>query len=697
MAGMLEEARQRLADCDAARDPATWARAQHHLGAVLTRQLLGDPAGHAEEAIDAFGAAAQIRFALGDTAGGVASLTALGVAWKNRIRGDHAQNMEKALECQLASLAAAESAGLDRHTADVHANLGQCYLYRDEGDRAQNLREAVDHFRAAASFYTRESHPTKWAILRTGEGIAWSSFPDQRTGLARAARAYRQAGAALDAAAQPAHARRLGRVAGALHLRRGDWPAALASFEMAVDAGGRLLAAATDPDSARAERADLGDTMCRAAYAAARAGRLERALELAEAGRASVFRSVVADPAPPADRPGAGAEPPPGTAVCYLLSTSVGGGALISFPTGSEATTTFVRIDELTSAAVEEIVVRQPPPPGHGGAVAARLVTERPEPLLVGLDDALERLGPALQDLDQRLAQWSIRRVVLVPYALLGVLPLHMAPTAGPAASAAGALADHRPVSYAPSAAAFTRARAQALVPARPPRLLTVHLPHGSAPALRAAPGEVRAVREIFPGDSLALGPGDVTRDALFSLLPDVTHLHVAGHGGFQSDSPEHSHFQLTGGERLSVAEIMDSRRFAGVRLVVVTACSMGASDYLRLPDEVLGLPAALLLAGAGGVIAPLRPVPDITAALLAARFYRSLRCDAAGDPAAALADAQCWLRDLTARQLREFLAAHPALLSFLTRGGPEPGEVNDSPLWRDQPELWASFCHIGA
>ena len=71
-----------------------------------------------------------------------------------------------------------------------------------------------------------------------------------------------------------------------------------------------------------------------------------------------------------------------------------------------------------------------------------------------------------------------------------------------------------------------------------------------------------------------------------------------------------------------------------------------------------MGLPAAFLELGAGGVIGSLWQVNDLATALLMARFYE-LHIDGGLAPAAALKQAKVWLRAATRRELIAYAKAN--------------------------------------
>lgn len=94
----------------------------------------------------------------------------------------------------------------------------------------------------------------------------------------------------------------------------------------------------------------------------------------------------------------------------------------------------------------------------------------------------------------------------------------------------------------------------------------------------------------------------------------------------------------------LTCAEIIDRWRFDG-SLVVLSGCGSGLGRPVR-GEGYVGLPAALLQAGADQVVATLWPVNDRASSLFMSRFYESyFKGPDPGDAAIALTDAQNWLR----------------------------------------------------
>ena len=134
----------------------------------------------------------------------------------------------------------------------------------------------------------------------------------------------------------------------------------------------------------------------------------------------------------------------------------------------------------------------------------------------------------------------------------------------------------------------------------------------------------------------------------------------------------------------------------------MLSACQTGITEFARVPDEAIGLPAGFLLAGVPGVVATLWPVDDVSTALLMAEFYRLLIAERLA-PARALRRARVHLRDSTPAQLdlagwfeRRYEAsggtdtdAFHAASYFRAHGDADPPFAD--------PYYWAGFTYTGA
>jgi CHAT domain-containing protein len=170
---------------------------------------------------------------------------------------------------------------------------------------------------------------------------------------------------------------------------------------------------------------------------------------------------------------------------------------------------------------------------------------------------------------------------------------------------------------------------------------------------LAYAQEELRELAALYQGRLVAGTPitgVDATPAALTSLAarPDGAGgiLHIACHATAVPDEPLASGLLLETG-KLDAAEISDLR--ISFDEVVLSACSTGwrperVGDLALVGDEMLGLPAAFLEAGAASVLVSIPPPRDEAAYAFSVRYHTAR---AAGlTPLAALRDTQLAMRD---------------------------------------------------
>lgn len=286
-------------------------------------------------------------------------------------------------------------------------------------------------------------------------------------------------------------------------------------------------------------------------------------------------------------------------------------------------------------------------------------------------------------------------QLVVVPTPSLGRFPfeaLVVEPGDAPPrfADVAFALGRHR-VRYAPSLADALDARpsrplASMLVAADPIAAGETAVVRGRA--LQALPGsreEALAIADLVGvGVDLRLG-GDAHRAAVVGALGaahDV--LHFAVHG-LVGDDPRAAGLVLADG-LLSTEDIRG--REIGAALVVLSACDT-ASGRLRVSQRVDSLANAFHAAGAGGVVATLWPVRDVSTAALMRTFYDALVARRVSAP------------DALDEARRAVLAASiDELVGDLARADAERGRPLRTRTHYDVPDghpyLWAPFVYLG-
>ncbi|WP_371680966.1 CHAT domain-containing protein [Streptomyces sp. NBC_01276] len=290
------------------------------------------------------------------------------------------------------------------------------------------------------------------------------------------------------------------------------------------------------------------------------------------------------------------------------------------------------------------------------------------------------------------LAMAGHRAITLVPAGSLSFLPFHAARGSAnlqPAVDDTYAL-DLMRVTYAPNARTLSqaahRARGQRGPASRlPTRLLAVDDPEPGAASLRTD-AEMTAALRRFP-DHIRLRGGEATVAGALEHLPSCDVLHFACHGDVSLLRPLDSSLRLSGGERLRIGTLMDTRIDA--RLSVLSACSTNVSG-INSSYESVNLSSAFLVIGAAGVIASQWQVPDEATNLLMAAFYGCWEEDT--EPSEALRRAQLWLRDSTNQELQE---------RFPDAVGPGPSGTVPRLLWLGtrpyaHPYFWAGFTYTG-
>ncbi|WP_158230883.1 CHAT domain-containing protein [Frankia sp. CcI49] len=394
----------------------------------------------------------------------------------------------------------------------------------------------------------------------------------------------------------------------------------------------------------------------------------------------------------------------PGTAlVVPLLSPT--GGAVFIVAHGDEhvAPENVLAFPSLTNAAVLQWLAGEEAAPGWFSAY-----TERNDGLReweLWQDRVLDVCGELWEavagKLRDRLRELGTSSIVVIPTAGLQFLPIHAAAPRDTAAP--WCLLDDLTVSYIPSAYALAlAARRRDRPAARGPALVAGVSRYDSLPPLPNVPEELDMVAATLGSSPLL--DGRATRTELLRRMPAAPIVHLACHGADWAltgarfrmawTPPPVLRLQESG---LSFEDIL-RQDLRSVRLVSLSACDTGMVDLSLSWDEAEGLINVFLQAGAAAVVSSLWAVEDRSTALLMQRFYDNLTGHDA-DPAAALRDAQLWLRDSTRASLAAVYEARieqgqtqflPAYTNLMLGGPPDERPFS-------HPCYWAPFILTGA
>ena len=308
-------------------------------------------------------------------------------------------------------------------------------------------------------------------------------------------------------------------------------------------------------------------------------------------------------------------------------------------------------------------------------------------------------------------------RLILIPHRILHLLPLH----ALPLNQAGDCLLDLFPqgVRYAPSIQLLNLAQQWQ----RPPlqHLFAVQNPTDD---LEFTNIEVTVIRDRFHPHVEVVKRQQATKAALSDdRLGRANCAHFACHGSFNFENPLASALLLSGGKLsqppqdpeessrylptrdggaidldncLTLGEIfqLDLRQ---CRLVTLSACETGLTDFRSLGDEYIGLPSGFLYAGSSNVVSSLWSVSDLSTTFLMIKFYQNLQ--ETDSVAIVLNQAQRWLRQITKAEL----------LAWIAQLNLDAGQSYSVGKWIDtltsiadnvhlfrSPYHWAAFCAIG-
>lgn len=770
-------------------DPERWTAIKTHLGIAYRRRLAGNHAENVELAVDSY-RAAQAALRCKPYGLDLATLECnLAAALLERALGEKDSNRTEALELLERALPMIEKEGSDVGMGIALLTRGNALLRGAE----RELEEAEACCRQAIDRFRRAGHPIRAARVvlslaavieqgdeaRRPEAIealqaALIDLPAERAPVDRA-RVLRSLGRFLLEEAQrnpagsgfeegtdcirralevltpttdPVEARDAASELGAALAGAGEWEQAAAAFRTALDAAERLYGTAVLGFSRDHELSESGSLHHMAAYALARAGDLDGAVEALELGRARWARAALATAnallalsgrLTPSERKTLEAARRELTEVDSLERAAVFRGPAARGPAraalanrlntaSGEIEVVAARVGLVTrSADAAEIAAGLEPGEGivfltatRWGTIVLIVTAEQVAPVWseaftsADLGDALEPyLGPLLLDHEEleraigglvgavgpdllvplwrALADLGLDRVVFVPAGALGLIPLNVLPEQRPA----GAERARRNIEivHAPSAAARNAARQQAGAPSGHGGFVAVADPLNGGDPLPFAASAAEAVATTFD-EGRVLSGFEASKANVVHALEGAAHAHFACHGQYELERPLTSRLELAEGSILTLHELLDKRMFEGVRLVTAFSCNSGLWQLDRATDEVLGFATGFLRAGAAGAIVTSWPVQDLPAALFSTRLYEEIL--ASMTPARALASARAWLAEATNREVADWVTAArvvgPATALWNARARDQPAAMPFA-----HPLHWAPYMLVGA
>ena len=674
--------------------PASWSSTVSNLATAYSERRRGDPAENLERAIENLSQVLETRSREATPWAWASTMMMLANAYLRRVRGNAGDNIERAIEIYRDLLGGRTRETMPVEWATAMTGLAGAYLRRGKGEPDENFSEAKRCYLEALEVFTLQDMPADHQRTQESLGIAlaardrWAeAVTAYRGALAAHQRVYhlaRTPDARLEAMRQATTLP--GRLAYALaRLGRGDDAAVALEGGRARELAERLAYEQALGRLSDAERSALDDVRTRIGILESELRlpidtpskrdfatlsqllrdlheRLDSLIEGIRSRLPELFSALDFEDI----RRAAGNVP-----LVYLLATDRGGLALVV----SSRLRGGIEPVWLPLLAYRDDSVQQRI---DGYVLAFGRWRESPaddgrREVFFDTIDALTRWlwDAVMKPLFDAIAPAA--EAVLVSGGLLGLLPIHAAWTADPAAPTGRRYAlDVASLRFTPCASALMaaariaeRTTADDVLAVAEPR--PVH-----AGPLPSSEHEVETVISCFASHTV-LRHEQATKAAVSAEFTRHPVLHFCCHGAADFVEPLDSGLLMANDVFLSLRDLL-SLRSPGIRLAVLSACETGIPG-LELPDEAIGLPAGLLQAGAAGVVASLWSVADDSTMILMAHFYRLWKAETMDvaqpfrgktknrDIAEAFREAQQWVRDSTNSEKAEFqrsLRLHP-------------------------------------
>ncbi|CCH91370.1 Similar to Q110X8_TRIEI TPR repeat containing protein (fragment) [Microcystis aeruginosa PCC 9432] len=153
--------------------PQEWALTQFSLAIAYRNRIRGEKADNLERAITAYQEALKVYTFDAFPQAWARTQTNLGTAYSDRIRGDKAENLEQAISCYTKALKVSTFEAFPQDWATTQYNLAAAYSNRIRREKADNLEKAITAYQEALKVRTFDAFPEDWAMTQRNLGEAY--------------------------------------------------------------------------------------------------------------------------------------------------------------------------------------------------------------------------------------------------------------------------------------------------------------------------------------------------------------------------------------------------------------------------------------------------------------------------------------------------------------------------------------------
>jgi len=737
--------------------PEQWAMTQNNLANAYSNRIRGEKAENIESAIACYQSALEVRKREAFPQDWAMTQHNLANAYRNRIRGERADNLEQAIAFYQSALEVRKREAFPQDWAMTQNNLAIAYHKRIKGERTDNLEQAIASYHRALEVYTRDAFPEQWAMMQNNLAVAYSDRirGERADNLEDAIECYEAALTVRTRSAFPQdHTETLSNL-GNLYRSNQQWRLAYDTYTPAIETVEFLRGEIHSGDETKQKLAEQWNQLYLGMVEVCIAlKRYSEAVEFAERSKGQNLIELLSVK----DLYPQGEIPPEVRQELQQLRQRIAeeNRRLQQAPEKNYDTINqlrqdfaakspyiplnFAQIQQLAdekTAIVEWYILVD--------SFCAFIITEDQIYFWQSLPRDLPRLqkwavGYLTKYYENRnkwrdqLAQGlrilakilhideivqaipkTCDKLILIPHRYLHLFPLHALPISQESWQRFhpdNPNPPHNPylldcfdngLRYTPSCQLLHKVQQQ---PARHfDNLFAIQTPttdlydndYGVVNAIKQQFSHPVVIKKQQANKSALLKQNQSGQTDTNPQLQTTNCLFFYCHGFFDSDSPLNSGLVLADGN-LTLEDIIAHFNLKNCRLVTMSACETGFTDFNNNSDEYIGLPSGFMLAGSHNIIGSLWTVSALATSLLMTKFYEQL--PQSNNIALALNQSQQWLRDVTVKELKAWLPQsqledvwQEELTATFQKWENSLG-ADFQPL--NSPAYWAGFCAIG-